>query len=38
MKMAVEDWNYAPGQEVEEHLFLKDFKSRRLNHLGEEMA
>ena len=36
MKMAVEDWDYAPGQEVDEHLFLKDFKSRRLNHLGEE--
>lgn len=38
MKMAVKDWNYAPRQEVDEHLFLKDFKSRRLNHLGEETA
>ena len=38
MKMAVEGWDYAPGQEVDEHLFLKDFKSRRLNHLGNETA
>ena len=38
MKMAVEDWNYAPGQDFDKYLFLKDFESRRLNHLGQETA